>query len=67
MIALFSFRSMLKHAKLWVKLIVLVLIIFYILPKLLNLFWDSNHSEPKIREEQLLEKPLRVMVNVKLV
>lgn len=64
LITSFSFRSILKNAKLWIKLIVLVLILFYILPKLMDSFWNNIHPGPKIKDEQLLEKPLRVMETI---
>jgi hypothetical protein len=46
--------------KISLKIVVLAIIIFYILPKLLTLFWNISNVEPKIPDEHLLEKPLRV-------
>lgn len=39
---------------------VLAVLVLYVLPRLLDLFWQFHQLEPKIREEQLWEKPLRV-------
>jgi hypothetical protein len=60
MIFTFSGRSIIKKAKLSSKVIILAIILFYILPKLLSLLWYIHYPEPKMREEHLLEKPLRV-------
>jgi len=57
-------NSFIKKTKLIFKLIILVIIVFYILPKLLSLLWYLNPPELKIREEHLLEKPLRVILNI---
>ena len=61
MVMTISLRSILKKSKLYVKLILLTLIIFYILPKLMTMFWELNNPGLKIRDQHLLEKPLRVM------
>jgi len=49
-----------KTTKIVGKIIILVIILFYILPQLLSLLWYIHYPEPKMREEHLLEKPLRV-------
>lgn len=61
MVVAFSWRNLSKRTKLFVKLVLLAIILFYILPKLLSLFWQANDHEMKIREQQMLEKPLRVI------
>ena len=60
MVVTFSGTGIMKVFKILVKIIILLLIIFYILPQLLNLLWYIHDPEPKMREEHLLEKPLRV-------
>lgn len=60
MVVAFSWRSIIKKAKLYFKIIILAIILFYILPKLLSLLWYIHYPEPKIRDDHLLEKPLRV-------
>ncbi len=62
MVVTFSGNGMIKKAKLVVKIIILVTIVFYILPKLLSLLWYIHYPEQKIREDRLLETPLRVML-----
>lgn len=56
-----SLHAVMKKAKLCFKIAILIFVILYILPKLLNLYWDVSHPGQKIKEQQLLEKPLRVM------
>jgi len=60
MVVTFSWHGIIKKAKLYFKIIILAIILFYILPKLLSLLWYLHYPEPKIRDEHLLEKPLRV-------
>lgn len=61
MIVGFSRRKIMRLSQLYIKLLLLIIIMFYILPKLLSLFLNSNVPAPKLREDQLLEKPLRVI------
>ncbi|BBB92936.1 MAG TPA: hypothetical protein PKA28_02125 [Methylomusa anaerophila] len=63
MIVTFMSNSLIRLLKLGIKVALLTLIIFYILPKLMTLLWEINNPELKIRERQLLEKPLRVIIN----
>lgn len=64
MVITFSLRSLMKRMKLTVKIVFLAIIIFYILPKLLSLFWHANDQELKLKEQHLLEKPLRVSTQI---
>ncbi|MPM66040.1 hypothetical protein SDC9_112944 [bioreactor metagenome] len=64
MILAISWGSLAKRLKLAVKVILLIIIIFYILPKLLSLFWQANDQELKLREQRMLEKPLRVSAQI---
>jgi len=64
MVVTFSWRNLTKRTKLGVKLVFLAIILFYILPKLLSLFWQANEHEIKIREQRMLEKPLRVINSI---
>lgn len=59
MLFTFSLRSIRKRTKLIFMILILLTIIFYILPKLLTFFWDGKPGH-KLRDEKLLEKPLRV-------
>jgi len=61
MVVLFSWRNILKKIRVYFNIIILVIIIFYILPKLLSLLWYIHYPEPKIQDDHLLEKPLRVI------
>lgn len=60
MVVTLSGRGIAKKVKLYCKILILAIILFYILPKLLSMLWYMHYPEPKIREEHLLEKPLRV-------
>jgi len=59
MVVTFSWPNFIKKANLYLKVIFLAIILFYILPKLLSLILYLHYPEP-IRDEHLLEKPLRV-------
>ncbi|TWH48960.1 hypothetical protein [Sporomusa sp. KB1] len=67
MVITFYWRSFLKRSKLYIKIILLTLIIFYILPALITLLMEYNSPGLKIRDQHLLEKPLRVMATASLV
>ncbi len=62
MVILMSLRNILKSIRIGVYVLVLAIMIFYVLPKLLALFWENNVNRPKFRDEMLLEKPLRVEI-----
>lgn len=64
MIIAIPWRSLAKRLKPGFKVILLIIIIFYILPKLLSLFWHANDQELKLREQHMLEKPLRVSAQI---
>ncbi len=64
MVVTFSGRSIVTKVKLYCKVIMLAIILFYILPQLLSILWYFQYPEPKIREEHLLEKPLRVTATI---
>jgi hypothetical protein len=57
-------HSFINKIKLYFKIVILATILFYILPNLLGLLWYINTPDPKIREEQLLERPLRVEIDI---
>jgi len=59
MVVTFSWPSFIKKVILYFKVIILAVILFYILPKLLSLIVYLHYPDP-IRDEHLLEKPLRV-------
>ena len=61
MMVTFSMRSIVKRAKLYLMILILALIILYILPKMLTFFWNINTPGQKLREDHLMEKPLRVI------
>jgi len=60
MVTIVSVRAIVKKTKVVGRLILLVLIVLYILPKLFSLFWDTQKIDQKAPEQHLLEKPLRV-------
>ena len=60
MVVTFSWHSIIKKAKFYGRIVILAIILLYILPKLLSLLWYIPYPEPKIRDNHLLEKPLRV-------
>lgn len=64
MVINFSGNNVIKRAKLYSKIAILAIIVFYILPNLLSLLWYINTPDLKIREEHLLEKPLRVIADI---
>lgn len=59
MVVVFPINNWKKKIKLGVKIMILAVIIFYILPKLLSQLWFLNHLEEKVKPDYL-EKPLRV-------
>lgn len=60
MIISLSRRNLLKHGKLSLKLLLLIVLIIYLLPKLLLVFWNIT-CDPKINEQRVPEKPLKVI------
>jgi uncharacterized alpha/beta hydrolase family protein len=62
MIFTFSLRQLLKNAYVFVIIILLLIGIFYLFPILLKLF--GQNQEEKMRQQYLLEKPLRVLQNL---
>lgn len=60
MVIIIPWNSMMKKLKIGIRIIVLAIILFYILPKLLSQFWFMNQFEQKIKPNYL-EKPLRVI------
>jgi hypothetical protein len=60
MVINFSGHNIIKKCKLYTKIIILLIIVFYILPKLLSILWYLSPPEEKIRQEHLIEKPMRV-------
>lgn len=61
MIVGISRRVFSRRAKLCLQAVVLAVMVFYIMPKLLSFFWQLHQPGPKIRPEQIWEKPLRVI------
>ena len=64
MVINFSGNNFITKAKLYFKITILAIIIFYILPNLLSLLGYINTPDYKIRDEQLIERPLRVEFNI---
>ena len=60
MVVTFSWPSITRKVKLCIQIIILVIILFYVLPKLLSLIWFLHYPDPIIRDEHLLDKPMRV-------
>lgn len=61
MIVGISWRCVSRRFKIALKAMALAVMILYVLPKLLGFFWQFNQPIPKIRENQIMEKPLRVI------
>jgi hypothetical protein len=63
MVITFSWQGILKRSKFYIKILLITLIIFYILPQLITILWECTNPGLKIRDQNLLERPLRVMVS----
>lgn len=63
MIVGISRRRFSGHFRLCLQAVVLAVMVLYILPHLLGIFWQLHQPGPKIRHEQIWEKPLRVISN----
>ncbi len=63
MVLTVSRQQVINTAKFGTRVVVFLLLALYILPKLLIMLWQVN-SVPNIQDENLLEKPLRVMINM---
>jgi len=61
MIVGFSRRVLSRRVRICLQAGVLAVTVLYILPKLLCFFWQLHQPGPKIRHEQIIEKPLRVI------
>ncbi len=61
MIVGISWRCVSRRFKIVLQAVALAIMILYVLPKLLGFFWQFNQSIPKIRDNQIMEKPLRVI------
>ncbi len=61
MIVGISRRSVSRRFRAVLKAMALIVMILYVLPKLLGFFWQFHQQSPKIRENQIMEKPLRVI------
>ena len=61
MIVSISWRCVSRRFKIALKAMALAVMIFYVLPKLLGFFGQFNQPVPKIRDNQIMEKPLRVI------
>ena len=56
-----SRRSVSRRVRLGLQATVLAVLIFYVMPRLLAFFWQLYQPLPKFRDEQIWEKPLRVI------
>lgn len=65
MVVMFSLRQAIKRSKVYIRIVLLTLIIFYILPKLVTMLWELNDPGLKLRDQHLLEKPLRVITETR--
>ncbi len=61
MIVGLSRRRVSRRVMTALKAMALAVMIFYMLPKLLGFFWQFNQPLPKIRDNHIMEKPLRVI------
>jgi len=60
MVVTFSWAKFLKKSKIYFKIVILIIILFYILPKLICLILYLHYPDPIIQDEHFIEKPLRV-------
>ncbi|MDF2634476.1 MAG: hypothetical protein K0R78_1350 [Pelosinus sp.] len=65
MVINFSGQSIIKKSKLYAKIVILLIIVFYILPKLLSILWYLSPQEEKIRQEHIFDKPMRVGMDIR--
>lgn len=59
-----SMKTILKKVFYIIKILVMFLVIFYLITEIGSYLWDFNRINPKIRDNQLQEKPLRVLRNI---
>ncbi|MDR3593026.1 MAG: hypothetical protein P4N41_25480 [Negativicutes bacterium] len=60
MILSLSRRSLAKRGKLCLLFLLVIALLFYLLPKLFALYWEEN-TWPKIRDNSVPDKPLKVI------
>lgn len=59
-----SMKTMLKKTFHFIKLLLLLLVLLYLITEIGKYLLDFNRINPKIRDNQLLEKPLRVLRSI---
>lgn len=59
-----SIKTILKKVFYIIKILVIFLVIFYLVTEIGSYLWDFNRINPKIRDNQLQEKPLRVLRSI---
>ena len=59
-----SIKTILKKVFYIIKILVMFLVIFYLITEIGSYLWDFNRINPKIRDNQLQEKPLRVLRSI---
>lgn len=60
MVATLSIRDLLRRTKIIIRMLLLAILVFYVLPQLITLLWNATMVDPKGPDQHLLEKPLRV-------
>lgn len=63
MVVIFSFKDALAKASKAMKVLLILAIIFYLLSKLVSLYWNVLHGPP-VPSEPIVENPLRVIAPV---
>ena len=58
------FKEMARNKMFWLKVVLLLFIILYLLPKLLTIFWNAIVPTPDIHDQKLMENPLRVFLEI---
>ncbi len=61
MVVSFSWRNIFRRWQTILKLVFIVFIIIYVLPKICLVLWDIYHPIPKLQQQKLFETPLRVL------
>ncbi len=65
MVVVVSFKEALAKASKTMKVLLILAIIFYLLSKLVSLYWNVLHGPP-VPSEPIVENPLRVIAPLKL-
>lgn len=63
MVVIFSLKNMVAKAGKFMKIFLILAVIFYLLSKLVSLYWNILHGPP-VPSEPVVENPLRVVAPI---